>query len=422
MQIEAPITCTDCGQLFTGTYYIIIDAQQTPDACAELLSEKLNIVTCPACNGHASVDDLLIYHDGAAEVLIISLPESAVEAMDVNTAMEILRQGVSPQPYLDSPMLVIGKPALKALLPWAAKLVALEQQSIIDIVHALLEIPPSPEIFSAIMIWSAGRKEAGEMKQSLRWLEIGSQIAIAWKNPGLQAEVDLRFGLFYESDRKFKKAIAYYKKAYKGFQQIGLAERAGICQGNLGLCFQAIGKIRSTIVAHQRALRIARDLGIEEMEAAVLANLAGAYRSYGKLYQAVELCEQALAIHRSLEIMRMVAIDLDILGTAYRDIGELTKARSCYEEALTIYRAFRHVLGETSTLSNLGVISQLQGNLDKAEKYYHRALNIHEQIENPDGQATVLNNLAGLAILRGDLNNAENYYHQSFALGDELAL
>ncbi len=209
MLVEAPITCTNCEHEFLGTYYIIVDSQHSPEACEQLLAGELNIVTCPACGASAGIDDLLLYHDAAAKILIIAQPEATTDAMAIETAMQVLYKRVLAQDYLNHPLLVIGQVALRALVPWVTELSALEKLSSAEIVEHLLKHPSSSALGHGIVMWAWGRFKGGDADLAFHWFKIGRELANAWRNPSVHADVDFRTAMLYEYLKDYKNASVW---------------------------------------------------------------------------------------------------------------------------------------------------------------------------------------------------------------------
>jgi hypothetical protein len=238
MFIEAPITCSDCGHEFSAVYALIVDAQRTPELHQQLIAGVLNVVICPACGGSAVVDDLLLYHDGTAEVLIVALPEAATEAMDVESGLALLYQQMPDQVYLHHPLFVIGQPALRMLVPWVAEFARLESQPLAAIVAILSQYPATLTLVDATTTWASAWLTGGETERARKWLAIAPQLVTAGTDPHIAGEVAFRTGLLYDKLGDHAEAIAHYLAADSQFQQFDLLQRRAMCLNNLGLSYQ----------------------------------------------------------------------------------------------------------------------------------------------------------------------------------------
>ncbi|MCB9457216.1 MAG: hypothetical protein H6671_14620 [Anaerolineaceae bacterium] len=71
---QTTIQCVQCRQPVRAVVHSLIDAQQEPEAKANLLSGRLNTAPCPSCGAMNSVMTPLLYHDGSKELLISYVP------------------------------------------------------------------------------------------------------------------------------------------------------------------------------------------------------------------------------------------------------------------------------------------------------------------------------------------------------------
>jgi len=77
-QEQTQLICPACGADFAASIWLILDAQEQPEAVAALRSDKLNMVVCPHCGNCGPAGAPLLYHDGLARlVLFAPAPGSA---------------------------------------------------------------------------------------------------------------------------------------------------------------------------------------------------------------------------------------------------------------------------------------------------------------------------------------------------------
>ncbi|MDW8405233.1 CpXC domain-containing protein [Chloroflexus sp.] len=75
---QAPLTCPHCGVDFSAEIWLIIDAEEEPEAAAALRREEVNIVACPHCGARGPAGAPLLYHDARARrVLFAPAPGAA---------------------------------------------------------------------------------------------------------------------------------------------------------------------------------------------------------------------------------------------------------------------------------------------------------------------------------------------------------
>ncbi|PDW04473.1 CpXC domain-containing protein [Candidatus Viridilinea mediisalina] len=77
-QEQSQLTCPACGAEFTAALWLILDAQEAPEALEALLREELNVVTCSACGQRGPAGTPLLFHDALnRRVIFAPAPASA---------------------------------------------------------------------------------------------------------------------------------------------------------------------------------------------------------------------------------------------------------------------------------------------------------------------------------------------------------
>ncbi|RRR65751.1 MAG: hypothetical protein EI684_22220 [Candidatus Viridilinea halotolerans] len=78
-QEQSQLTCPACGAAFTAALWLILDAQEEPEAVEALLREELNLVTCTACGQRGPAAAPLLFHDALARRVIFAPTPGAAE-------------------------------------------------------------------------------------------------------------------------------------------------------------------------------------------------------------------------------------------------------------------------------------------------------------------------------------------------------
>lgn len=77
-QEQTELTCPACHADFAAAVWLILDAQEAPEAAAALQRGELNQVTCPHCGATGPAGAPLLYHDGVLRrVIFAPAPGSA---------------------------------------------------------------------------------------------------------------------------------------------------------------------------------------------------------------------------------------------------------------------------------------------------------------------------------------------------------
>ncbi len=68
------LDCPRCHTPFSAETWIIIDGHERPDLVGQILDETLHQVRCPSCGQGGAVPATLLYHDAAAERVLLAVP------------------------------------------------------------------------------------------------------------------------------------------------------------------------------------------------------------------------------------------------------------------------------------------------------------------------------------------------------------
>jgi hypothetical protein len=78
-QEQAQLTCPACGADFEAPVWLILDAQEQPEATAALRRGELNLVSCPHCGNSGPAGAPLLFHDAANRRVIFAPAPGAEE-------------------------------------------------------------------------------------------------------------------------------------------------------------------------------------------------------------------------------------------------------------------------------------------------------------------------------------------------------
>jgi hypothetical protein len=78
-QEQSQLVCPTCGADFEAPVWLILDAQETPEAVEALLGDELNQVRCPSCGAIGPAGAPLLFHDALARRVIFAPAPGAAE-------------------------------------------------------------------------------------------------------------------------------------------------------------------------------------------------------------------------------------------------------------------------------------------------------------------------------------------------------
>ena len=111
-------------------------------------------------------------------------------------------------------------------------------------------------------------------------------------------------GEAYRCLGRFRKAVAFQKKALQITQRIGNKRGEARCHNNLGKSFHFLGCYDESIAHYRKALEISQEIGMRREEGISVGNLGGSYYVIGRYEESIECYEKTLKISKELKDRR----------------------------------------------------------------------------------------------------------------------
>jgi two-component system, sensor histidine kinase PdtaS len=229
-------------------------------------------------------------------------------------------------------------------------------------------------------------------------------------------------GLYYTEMGEFDKAIQYYEKGLKGFEEIG--DKTGISNTtyNIGYMYLVQQQLDKAIGIFLKNIPVLKEVNNLRGLAATYNSVAGAYHHQGHIEKALENYLNCLKIHEQTRDSAQIAMVLTNLGGVYYNSGDLDAALKYFESALQINERLGDDMGITHALDNMVLIFTNRKDYEKSLQANLRSLKIKEETGDKRGIALSYGNMA--LNYRGLKNykEAEKYFHKAIQLAEELQL
>lgn len=143
------VECPGCKVSFSAAVWLIVDAAERPDLVAQLKDDTLHLARCPNCGTEQSLDAPVLYHDGAAEMLVFAAQEQSTPAADQQVAQQLGQHLIAQIPletraqYLTTAHTVIGTAQLRQILNGEE---AIESDALTEALQALMEAGDADEV------------------------------------------------------------------------------------------------------------------------------------------------------------------------------------------------------------------------------------------------------------------------------------
>ncbi|MBK9285203.1 MAG: tetratricopeptide repeat protein [Sphingobacteriaceae bacterium] len=180
------------------------------------------------------------------------------------------------------------------------------------------------------------------------------------------------------------------------------------------------GDIPKALEYYHKSLKIYEEIGDKEGIALSLNNIGGIYSNQGDIPKALEYYHKSLKIREEIGDKLGIATSLNNIGFIYQAQGDISKALEYYRKSLKIYEEIRDKQGIALSLNNIGGTYSNQGDIPKGLEYYHKSLKIQEEIRDKLGIARSLNNIANLNLKKGQVKEALVFAKKGMQTAKEL--
>ncbi len=236
----------------------------------------------------------------------------------------------------------------------------------------------------------------------------------------VQAAILGNIGNVYLNQGDYAKALDYYFKALKIFEEIGNKNGQAANLGNIGIVYNDQGDYAKALDYYFKALKINEEIGNKNGQAANLGNIGIVYLNQGDYAKALDYYFKALKINEEIGNKQNQAANLGNIGMVYYYQGNYAKVLDYYFKALKINEEIGNKKGQSNNLGNIGIVYYNQGNYVKALDYYFKALKINEEIGNKHEQAGNLGNIGLIYSNQGNYAKSLDYYFKALKISEEI--
>ncbi|XP_044173316.1 uncharacterized protein LOC114949063 isoform X3 [Acropora millepora] len=228
-----------------------------------------------------------------------------------------------------------------------------------------------------------------------------------------EAMTYFNFGLTYDSQGDFPKAIECLEKSLKIASEAGDWATEGLAYLKLGLVYDSQSDFPKAIENYEKSIGIAKEAGDRATEGKACLNLGLLYDTQKDFPKAIEYYEKRLEI-------AWVEDDRATLGKAYLNLGlvyhsksDFPKAIECFEEGLKFGRKAGDRATEGKAYLNLGLVYYTQSDNPKAIKCFESCLKIAREEGDQATEGQTYFNLGILYESQSNVPKAIDCYEES---------
>ncbi|MGC1120327.1 MAG: tetratricopeptide repeat protein [Candidatus Methanofastidiosia archaeon] len=209
---------------------------------------------------------------------------------------------------------------------------------------------------------------------------------------------------------EWDKALNYYEKSLRIFEDIGDIHGMAMTYCNIGAVYYQEGEWDKALECHEKDLRISKELGNKHDIALAYGNLGLVYHGKGELDKALECHEKCLEVSEKAGDTYGMAMAYGNLGLVYYDNGELDKALEYHKKDLEIYEEMGDTHGIARAYCNLGEAYHRKGEWNLAIECNKKSLKILKEMGDIYGMALIYRNTGDISFIKKEYNQALDWY------------
>jgi len=227
-------------------------------------------------------------------------------------------------------------------------------------------------------------------------------------------------GLSNSVKSDYPKALDYFQRSSKIFEEIGDKNARAGTIGNIGTIYAAQGDYTKTLDYFQRCLKIFEEMGDKKSSSVTIGNIGLIYADQGESAKALDYYQRSLKIFEEIGDKKESARIIMSIGNIYGTQGDYPKALDNYQRSLKIFEEFGNNRGSANAIYNIGNIYALQGDKTKALDYYERSLKIFEELGDKKESARTILRFGTLYFAQGDFAKALDFCKKALITNQEI--
>ncbi len=271
-------------------------------------------------------------------------------------------------------------------------------------------------------------------KKSFEYSNQALELAKKFNSKIEEAKALNNIGNAYYYQSNYEKTIEYYKKSLivneeicNSFNEDEAISKSGkegiaISLNNIGIVYEKWGNYEKAIEYYQKALKIFEELGNRKGMAALMNNIGIVYYNWTNYEKAIEYYQKSLQMEEELGNKQGTANSLNNIGLIYMNWGNYKKSIEYYQRSLKIGKEIGDKQGISNTLNNIGIVYYKWNSYKKALEYYKKSLKIREELGNKRGIAYSLSNIGNVLKNQDNFNKALKYYNKSLQIAKLINL
>lgn len=259
-----------------------------------------------------------------------------------------------------------------------------------------------------------------DKSQALSFAQEAKNISIKINSEKFLALSEEQFGLIYQAQNEYGKALDHYKASLDLYRKTGDSSGVANAYNNIGLAFYYTADYPSA-KKHFENSAVLKVSNNDSIGAGRAYNNTGIMLDImGDPARAIEYYLKALAIYEAIKRKDMMAGTMQNIGLIHINQKKFDEALDYYEKSIEIAAEMKDDYMLSKGFNSLGIIHDNKGKYKEALEYYERALESSGKINDKAGIAQAYNNIAINLNYQDNQEKALDYYLKALKIKEEI--
>jgi tetratricopeptide (TPR) repeat protein len=249
-------------------------------------------------------------------------------------------------------------------------------------------------------------------------IDHGSEINIDKIKSGL-ARSNNNCGIIYAEINDYVKALDYYHKALKVYQEMGVKKNISISYNNIGTIYRSLNDYKKALSYYLKSLKIQEEIK-EPTIAVTLTNIGFSYSKMNKNNEALDHYEKAKKYFEKTEDNRGYALLNSHLGDYYAKIKNGEEALRYYNKSLEISEAIGNLFQVSISLNNIAILYFEQEKYKESLNFANKSLKVAKELGSLEQTLIAEKLMSEIYEVTNNPKKALEYYKSYIAGHDSL--
>ncbi len=264
-----------------------------------------------------------------------------------------------------------------------------------------------------------------ELGEELGILRVGYWDTIAneakkFKLKTTEAHSINNIGLISRMNNDNEKAMSYYYKSIKLFDELDDLIGVGNTYNNLGFLYENQGNISKALDCYFESLKHREKADDKRGIAESYNNIGFLYRDQGDTAKALDFLTKALNKYIEVGNKKGIAISYNNIGLIFKSQKKYDKALTYYNQSLAINKEIGSEKGTAFVYNNIAILYKEKKEYDISFDYLIKSKIIREKINDKENLSLIYDNIANHYLLKGNIGESYNYAIKAFTLAKEV--